>query len=190
MIILHIGDSSQRRLRWISYFDEYGPELHYVEGSANVVADTFSRLSRSDTPTSSTVGKKHRLAAGNNTSEFDDDTPLDNFFSLTEDSEMLECITCLPSEECYLNLPDDLVTDNPLDMENIKEKQEADNALQQHAEKYSDRFLRRRIGKVDNILCYVKPGDPPNNWKIALPKELLQPTIQWWTTTIDNAFLF
>ncbi len=92
---------------------------------------------------------------------------------------MLECFTCLPSEECYLNLPDDLVTDNPLDMENIKEKQDADNALQQHADKYSDRFLRRQIGTVDNILCYVKPGDPPNNWKIALPKELLQPTIQW-----------
>ncbi len=49
--------------------------------------------------------------------------PLDNFFLLTEDSEMLECFTCLPSEEFYLNLPDDLVTDNPLDMENIKENQ-------------------------------------------------------------------
>ena len=35
--ILHIGDSSQRRLQWISYVDEYGPELHYVKGSANVV---------------------------------------------------------------------------------------------------------------------------------------------------------
>jgi len=78
------------------------------------------------------VGKEHRLAADNNTSEFDDDTPLENFFSLTEDSEMLKCFTCLPSEECYLNLPDDLVTDNPLDMENIREKQDADNALQQH----------------------------------------------------------
>ncbi len=28
--ILNIGDSSQRRLQWISYVDEYGPELHYV----------------------------------------------------------------------------------------------------------------------------------------------------------------
>jgi len=125
------------------------------------------------------VGKEHHLAADNNTSEFDDDTPLDNFFSLIEDSEMRECFTCLPSEECYLNLPDDLVSDNPLEVENINEKQDADNALQQHAEKYSNRFLRHRIGTVDDILCYVKPGDPPNNWKIALPKELLQPTIQW-----------
>jgi len=42
--ILSIGDLSQRRLRWISYVDEYGPTLYYVEGLANVVADTFSRL--------------------------------------------------------------------------------------------------------------------------------------------------
>jgi hypothetical protein len=26
-------------------FAEYGPELHYVEGPRNVIADTFSRLS-------------------------------------------------------------------------------------------------------------------------------------------------
>jgi hypothetical protein len=56
--ILNIKDSSQRRLQWISYVDEYGPELHYVEGSANVVADTFSRLSQKDTPASPAVGKE------------------------------------------------------------------------------------------------------------------------------------
>ncbi len=55
---LNIRDSSQCRLQWISYVDEYDPELHYVEGSANVVADTFSRLSRKDTPASPAVGKK------------------------------------------------------------------------------------------------------------------------------------
>ncbi len=55
--ILNIGDWSQRRLWWISYVDEYGPELHYVEGSTNVVADTFSRLSCKDTPVSPAVGK-------------------------------------------------------------------------------------------------------------------------------------
>jgi hypothetical protein len=39
--IFHIGDSSQRRLRWISYVDEYGPELHYVEGSATLLQIHF-----------------------------------------------------------------------------------------------------------------------------------------------------
>jgi hypothetical protein len=41
---LNIGDSSHCRLQWNSYVYEYGPELHYVEGSANIVADTFSQL--------------------------------------------------------------------------------------------------------------------------------------------------
>ena len=56
--ILNIKDSSQCRLQWISYVEEYGPELHYVEGSANVVADTFSWLSQKDTPASPAVGKE------------------------------------------------------------------------------------------------------------------------------------
>jgi hypothetical protein len=43
--ILNIGDSSQCRQQLISYVNEYGPELHYVEGSANAVADTFLWLS-------------------------------------------------------------------------------------------------------------------------------------------------
>jgi hypothetical protein len=56
--ILNIGDSSQHRLRWISYVHEYGSELHYVEGSANILADTFSWLWQKDTPASPAVGKK------------------------------------------------------------------------------------------------------------------------------------
>jgi hypothetical protein len=36
--IISIGDSLQRGLCWISYVDEYGPKLHYVEGQC------FSRL--------------------------------------------------------------------------------------------------------------------------------------------------
>jgi hypothetical protein len=39
--ILNVGASSECRLRWISYVDEYGPTLHYVEGPLNVIADTF-----------------------------------------------------------------------------------------------------------------------------------------------------
>jgi hypothetical protein len=55
--ILNVGDSSEQRLRWISYVDKYGPTIHYIEGSRNVIADTFSRLSRKDVP-STLVGKK------------------------------------------------------------------------------------------------------------------------------------
>jgi hypothetical protein len=57
-IILSIGDSSQQCLCWISYVDEYRPELHYVEGPCNVIADTFSRLLCSDV--SSLSGEESR----------------------------------------------------------------------------------------------------------------------------------
>jgi hypothetical protein len=47
---------------------------------------------------------------------------------------------CLPDEECYLNLPDNIVDNNPLDMGKIKEQQETDDALLQHATKYADQY--------------------------------------------------
>ena len=55
--ILNVGNLSEQRLHWISYVDKYGPTIHYIEGSRNVIADTFSRLSRKDVP-STLVGKK------------------------------------------------------------------------------------------------------------------------------------
>ncbi len=114
IIILNIGDSSQCRLQWISYVDAYGPELHYVEGSANVVADTFSRLSRKDIWASPAVRKNLDYIIDKDDV---DKTPLDNYFSWTDDREMFECFKCLPDKECYLNLPDNMVDNNLLDME-------------------------------------------------------------------------
>ncbi len=69
--------------------------------------------------------------------------------------------------------------DNPLDIEAIKEQQGADQELQQTATKYADRYTRKSVSGIDDVLCYVKPGDPPANWRIALPKSMLQPTIRW-----------
>jgi hypothetical protein len=36
--ILNVGNSSEQRLRWISYVDEYGPTIHYIEDPCNVIA--------------------------------------------------------------------------------------------------------------------------------------------------------
>ena len=36
-------------------------------------------------------------------------------------------------DHCYLNLPEDMIENNPLNMENIKEKQDQDADLQQSA---------------------------------------------------------
>jgi hypothetical protein len=55
-----------------------------------------------------------------------------------------------------------MIDNNPLDMENIKEQQDADDGLLQHATKCADPYMHKRISTVDDILCKVKPGDPPN----------------------------
>ena len=54
--ILNVGNLSEQQLCWISYVDEYGPNIHYIEGQCHVIADTFSRLLRKDVP--STWGRK------------------------------------------------------------------------------------------------------------------------------------
>ena len=70
--ILIIGDSSQQRLCWISYVDEYGPELHYVEWPRYVVADNFSRLSHNDV-NSPLAGKKTFNVVSNSESDNDNE---------------------------------------------------------------------------------------------------------------------
>jgi hypothetical protein len=83
------------------------------------------------------------------------------YSSLIDDKEILQCFFNLPccllnnekeerpkkrrkhscdsnAEHCYLNLPEDMVEDNPLDLESIKEKQDEDNNLQQSLTKHPD----------------------------------------------------
>jgi hypothetical protein len=62
-----------------------------------------------------------------------------------------------------------MVEDNPLDIENIKEKQDEDNELQQSATRHPEWYRCKTFSDVDNVLCYTKPGDDLSNWKIALP---------------------
>ncbi len=42
---------------------------------------------------------------------------------------------------------------------------------------YPEWYTHKTINDVDDILCYTKPGDNPANWKIALPEDLMKPTI-------------
>ncbi len=91
--ILNVGNLSERQLRWISYVDEYGPNIHYIEVPCNVIADTFSRLSRKDVP-STLVGKKAAHSVS--------DSELESLFSsLIDDEEILQCFLNLPC--CLLN---------------------------------------------------------------------------------------
>jgi len=83
-------------------------------------------------------------------------------------------------DHCYLNLPEDMIENNPLDMEHIKEKQDQDADLQQSAIRHPDWYSCKNINTVTNVLCYTKPNDNPSNWKITIPNELIEPTVQWY----------
>jgi hypothetical protein len=84
------------------------------------------------------------------------------------------------AEHCYLNLPEDMVEDNPLDLENIKKKQDEEKYLQQSLTKHPTWYSCKNIDDVDNILCYTKLGDNAAHWETVLPKDLIVPTIRWY----------
>jgi hypothetical protein len=83
-------------------------------------------------------------------------------------------------EHYYLNLPEEMVEDNPLDLENIKEKQDEDNDLSQSLLRHPTWYSCKNINDFNNILCYTKPGDNVAKWKIALPRDLIRPTTMWY----------
>jgi hypothetical protein len=190
--ILYVGNSSEQWLRWISYVDEYGPKIHYAEGPHNVIADTFSRLLHKDVP-STLVGKKAAHVVSNSELEslylslIDNKEILQCFLNLpccllnnekekrpkkrkkySADTHSLACngnnhFCDSNAEHCYLNLPEDMVEDNPLDLENIKKKQDEDNDLQQSLIKHPTWYSCKNINDPNNILCYTKPGDNAAN---------------------------
>jgi hypothetical protein len=46
--------------------------------------------------------------------------------------------------------------------------------------KYPEWYGHKTINDGENILGHTKPGDNPANWKIALPEDLIKPTIRWY----------
>ena len=67
------------------------------------------------------------------------------------------------TDNCYLNLPENMIEDNPLNIENIKEKQDQDAGLQLSATRHPERYSHKEINTVTNVLCYTKPNDNPSN---------------------------
>ena len=47
--------NSDRVMRWRLYIEEYSPDLHYIKGTNNVVADALSRLDMDETPVEDTI---------------------------------------------------------------------------------------------------------------------------------------
>ncbi len=58
----------------------------------------------------------------------------------------------ITSIHCYLNLPEDMVEDNPLDKEHIKEKQDEDTELQQSATRHPEWYSYKTFDDITDAL--------------------------------------
>jgi hypothetical protein len=73
-----------------------------------------------------------------------------------------------------------MTEDNPIDIEIIKGKHHEDDDLQQAATKHPEWYSPKIFDQVADVLCYTKPGDNLSNWKIALSKVSIRPTVKWY----------
>jgi hypothetical protein len=72
------------------------------------------------------------------------------------------------------------MSENPLNMEWIREQQQNDMELLNSATRYPERYANKIVDNNAEILCYAKPGDDPERqWKIALAQGMVLPTIRW-----------
>ena len=95
------------------------------------------------------------------------ETPPDNdfeidgecFFHISEDNELVDCLFLFVDEdrikslECFLNLPDKSLMQNPLSMSNVKWHQDQCQELQQLRMQNSHQYKNEMINGV-NIITY------------------------------------
>ena len=153
------------------------PWLHYIEGEKNILADNLSQLLCLSTPSQIAEGKK--LIEPVVVSDEEDD----------KEGLLTECRDsgCLDKDiyniyECYLNLPK--IPDpaqNPLSFFCICKQQQQDDQLLALQVKYPEQYIYKSLDKdVDDIICYIPPGDNPDEqWRIALPQQMLEETVKW-----------
>ena len=116
---------------------------------------------------------------------------LDSLYSIFDEPELAKCFMSVMSTEhnltefiqkqdCFLNITEIELDENPVNLENIKELQDADQELQRLKDKHPEPYFCKDTSQTQNVLCYVKLGkDKDENWKILITNKLLNPTIKW-----------
>jgi len=59
--------------------------------------------------------------------------------------------------------------------------------LQGLLSKYPMNYFYKTLDDVDGMICYVKPhNDRRMQWKVALARSILKPTIQWFHQVLNH----
>ena len=112
----------QQGLRWRCFVEEYNPTLHYITGPKNTIADTFSQLHHRDYDVTQNGKGKHAVPLVVPLSTSLHSKSEDAYHSLLDNPELVECFLTLSNDECYLNLPNIITADSPLNFKTIKDK--------------------------------------------------------------------
>ena len=194
----------QRVLRWRIFLEDFAPKFRYIEGKLNVLADCFSRLPQMDAPLE---GKK--IAPNKGTliafqeipkqierDEIDKEYGFESFYpsiNKKDEEETKPCFIssgndCFYDNEIYdmfVNHPSLEEMQNPITIQNIQQHQFTDNGLNQlHTQdprRYPTRYVQDRP-----VICYLPDLENERDWKIALPTQLIEPTIRWYHETLGH----
>jgi hypothetical protein len=168
-----LGLTSDRVYRWRLLLEEYAPEIVYIKGIHNTVADTISRL-ECDPKTNITNDYSHFTHLGKSDKE-------KSVYTWKTFSKIWRCYNEssadtsdeYPIKYVFANRSED---DNiyPLTTKKIAEAQKADATLK-HAFKRNavlDKGLEVRL--VENTLCVCKEG------RLVIPKPLQGCAVMWY----------
>ena len=142
--------------------------MHYIKGPNKNNADTFSWFNKiNDSPC--LEGKNPPL-----------EMPyvFEQGCNIFQDAQMIECSLNLT----HMNDPGN----NLLNYKYLFEQQVEDKKLQKMATRKPENFVIKTFN-VYKVLCYINTGnDPDMQWRIALPRQLLIPTIQYFHTILGH----
>lgn len=124
--------NTERVMRWRLILEEYGPELHYIKGEDNIVADALSRLDM--------LEPKEYLEE-----EFQGEPQ--GLYSMERMSE------------CFAGDEDDMPKSYPLSYKHIHAEQQKDDALKDYIDKHSEAYRTEAFKHGDKEYpLYTKDG--------------------------------
>ena len=173
--------NTQRVMRWRCFIEEYSPDMYYLEGKLNVLADAFSRLPRFDEPTAM-EGKNPSLS---HSSEL-----LDLYWA-SDEADIIDCLRHLPELDEYYAIQDHLLNlpstnDNPLSYQWLKDTQEEDPDLLAQCAIEGSGYHKKQFADVE-LVCHTAEGkEKDREWKKFLSDRVVEPSIKWFHQLLNH----
>ena len=174
--------NTQRVLRWRCYVEEYSPNLWYLEGKLNVLADAFSRLPCFDTG---------EVLEGKSAGSTLPAQQLDMYYSELSEPTLYECLKYLPELDDYYDISDHLLNlpsteNNPLSYTWLKDTQEEDSELIKMCTDETSGYHKKEFDEIE-LICYTEPGkNKEEDWKIVLSDTAVKEAVDWFHQLLNH----